>query len=74
MTEKSRATFYLPTSLLNECRDAVSHLSGPPLHLTMAGLAEEALRRELARLKRSHNDKKDFPPRKGDLRKGRPIR
>ena len=70
---KIRATFHLPEDLFEECRDAVVHLSGPPVRLTLAALAENALRRELARLKKAHNRGKVFPKRKGDLKGGRPI-
>jgi hypothetical protein len=70
---KVRATFHLPAQLFDECRDAVVYLSGPPVRLTLAALAEEALGRELARLKRKHNSSKRFPRRVGELRGGRPI-
>ena len=70
---KVRATFHLPQDLLDETRDAVVHLSGPPVRLTLAALAEKALRKELARLKKAHNKGKDFPRRNGDLKGGRPI-
>ena len=70
---KVRATFHIPGELLEEARDAVVALSGPPARLTLAALAEEALRRELKRLKKAYNEGHDFPPRSGDLRGGRPI-
>jgi hypothetical protein len=70
---KLRATFHLPEALFEEARDAVVQLSGPPVRLTLAGLAETALRRELDRLKKLHNGGKDFPRRKGELKGGRPI-
>ena len=68
-----RATFHIPEALLEEARDAVVHLSGPPSHLTLAQLAEDALRRELQRLKLEQNDGKDFPRRRVNPRGGRPI-
>lgn len=70
---KVRATFHLPAALLDEARDAVVALSGPPVRLTLAELAETALRRELDRLKATYNGGEDFPPRAADLRGGRPI-
>jgi len=70
---KIRATFHLPRALFEEARDAVVHLSGPPVRLTLAALAERALTRELDRLRRTHNDGKSFPRRQGQLRSGRPI-
>ena len=70
---KVRATLYLPHELLEEARNAVVHLSGPPLRLTLTALAERALRAELDRLKRQYNDGQEFPPRQEDLKGGRPI-
>lgn len=70
---KIRGTFYLPTDLFEEIRDAAVHLSGPPLRLTLARLAEIGLRRELGRLKQMHNSGRDFPRRSEDLKGGRPI-
>jgi hypothetical protein len=49
------------------------HLAGNPLRLTLAKLADVAIRAELDRLKREFNDGKDFPRREEDLRGGRPI-
>jgi hypothetical protein len=72
-SQKVRATFHLPQALFEEARNAVVQLSGPPVRLTLAALAEKALRRELARLKRAYNDGRDFPRRRGRLRSGRPI-
>ena len=37
--------------LLEQARDAVIHLSGPPHRMTMRTLVESALRRELQRLR-----------------------
>lgn len=71
--QKVRATFHLPQALFEEARNAVVQLSGPPVRLTLAALAEKALRRELDRLKRAYNDGQDFPRRRGRLRSGRPI-
>lgn len=70
---KVRATFHLPTDLLDEIKDVVVALSGPPLRLTLASFAEQALRAEIERLKREHNKGRSFPKRDGELRGGRPI-
>ena len=70
---KVRATFHLPAALLDGLRDAVVALSGPPLRLTLAGLAEDALREKLDTLQRKHNRGKPFPTRAGELKGGRPI-
>jgi hypothetical protein len=70
---KVRATLYLPADVLDEARNAAVHLAGPPARMTLTKLAEEALLRELRRLKDLHNQGRDFPPRQADLRGGRPI-
>jgi hypothetical protein len=70
---KVRATLYLPVNVLDEARNAAVHLAGNPVRLTLTRLVEDALRRELARLKDLHHAGKDFPPRDGDLKGGRPI-
>ncbi|MBC8353755.1 MAG: hypothetical protein H8E66_17285 [Planctomycetes bacterium] len=70
---KVRATLYLPEDLLDEARNAVVHLAGNPVRLTLTKLAESALRSTLQELKDRHNDGADFPPRSEDLKGGRPI-
>jgi hypothetical protein len=75
-TAKVRATFQLPEALLNEVRNTVVALSGPPHRLTMAKLAENALRNEVERLKEARNGRQrgqEFPQRTDDVRTGRPI-
>lgn len=71
---KVRATFHVSAELLEEARNAVVYLAGPPTRLTLADLAEAALKRELERLKKAHNSGKEFPARNGELKGGRPIR
>lgn len=70
---KVRATFHIPVDLLDQARDAVVHLSGPPLRLTLAALAERALRAELERLKQAHTAGLDFPRYGERLKGGRPV-
>ena len=70
---KVRATLYLSEGLLNEARNAVVHLAGNPLRLTLTKLAEDAIRRQLQFLKERYNDGKDFPQRSEELKGGRPI-
>ena len=72
-TPKVRATFHLPAALLDGLRDAVVALSGPPLRLTLAHVAEAALREKLQALEKAHNRGKPFPPHGGALKGGRPI-
>lgn len=70
---KIRATLYLPSELLEQARDAAVYLAGYPARLTLARLAEDALRNELRRLKEQSNNGQDFPARQENLRGGRPI-
>lgn len=72
-TAKVRATLYLPRDLLDEARNAVVYLAGPPARLTLTKLAEQALRAELERLKLRYLGGAEFPAREGELRGGRPI-
>lgn len=67
--QKKRATFHLPIALLEEARDVVYWVPG----LTMANLTEEALRREIQRIKEVRNAGEDFPARESDLKRGRPV-
>jgi hypothetical protein len=74
--EKVRATFHISADLLNEVRNAVVALSGPPHRLTLAQFAEEALRDKLVQLKGDQSGRmrgRDFPQRESELRGGRPI-
>jgi hypothetical protein len=58
---KRKASFLIPEELYQEARDAVAFLGGPPLYLTLAQLAEDALRDKLDELKKQHNKGKSFP-------------
>jgi hypothetical protein len=72
-----RATFHLPADLMEELRNAVVALSGPPHRLTMSRLAENALRRELDRLRKERTGPetgKPFRQRAAEVTRGRPIR
>jgi len=75
-TVKVRATFHLPRALMNEARNTVVALSGPPHRLTLAKLAENALRSEIDRLKATREGRlqgREFPQRTDEVRTGRPI-
>ena len=67
--QKTRATFHLPVDLLEETRDVVYWVPG----LTMTNLTEEALRREIQRIKDVRNAGEEFPSRESDLKRGRPV-
>ena len=71
---KTRATFHLPLSLVEEARNATVALSGPPLRLTLAKLVEDGIRHEVERLRNEHNSGAAFPQRDANLVGGRPIR
>lgn len=71
---KIKASFLISEETLEAARDAVSFLSGPPLHLTLAELADGALRAEIRRLQQEHNGGQTFPPRRGQIKTGRPVR
>ena len=70
----TRYTIYLLPSLMEEIRNGVFALAGPPASLTVTAFFENAAIRELKHLKRRHNDGKDFPKRSVGLRRGRPVR
>ena len=64
----------LPGELVEQCRDAVVALSGPPVQLTLTRLVTDALRRELTRLRKTTHRGRPFPRRgRTGLRVGRPI-
>ena len=69
-----KVTYNIPEELVEETRNAVKTLSGPPLFLTLSSLVESALRRELAHLRKEHNGGKPFEGPGTALRGGRPIR
>lgn len=70
---KVKVTVLLPPDLADEARAAVVALAGPPERLTLASLTENALRRELERLKKAHTNGKPFPRHTAPLAGGRPI-
>lgn len=70
---KIRATFHLPQDLIQQARAVVIHLAAPPARLTLAALAENALRREIERLKKKFNRGREFPRTRAELKGGRPL-
>ena len=71
---KQRLTVHVPVDLVDEAKNAIVALSGPPHRLTLAAFAEAAIRRELARLRKANNAGKAFAKRSGELRGGRPLK
>ena len=53
--------------------EAVVHLYGPPVRLTLAALAETTFRAEFEQLKKEHHMGKSYPRKNGDLKGGMPI-
>ena len=71
---KKRETFLVPEDLADAMRNAIVHLSGPPLYYTLAEFGEHAIRSYIAQLEREHNAGRPFPPRPRAVRQGRPLR
>lgn len=67
-----RLSAYLDQDLVEECRDTVVALSGPPDRLTLSKLMEDALRLYLDRIYQEHQVEK-FPKREGNVPHGRPM-
>lgn len=70
---KVKLTILVPEEIATLARDTVVSLSGPPNRLTLAKLAEDALKTEIERLQKKHNKGKPFPSFKDGLKGGRPI-
>ena len=70
---RGRYTFHIPHDVMEQARDAVAHLMGPPEYLTLGKLAEEAIRKEVKRLEAQHNDGEPFPKRNVELKGGRKV-
>ena len=71
--KRSKLTSDLPAELVNEVRAATVSLAPRDIGGSLSGLVEVALRRELERLRKEHNDGKPFKA-SGEVRKGRPPR
>lgn len=69
-----KITVEVAQDLLEQVRDAVVYLSGPPHRMTMRSLVEGALERELQRLSDELVEGQPFPRREHELRAGRPLR
>src|SRR5258707_12834944 len=70
---KVRATLYLSSDVLDQARNAAVPLAGYPARLTLAKLADSALRAELQRLNDQYNNGQHFPPPDAHLQGARPI-
>lgn len=65
---KQRLTVHLPVELIDRAKDAVYWTPG----LTLAGLAEETLTKALDEMEKERGE--PFPPRREELRRGRPLK
>ncbi len=72
-SRKQKVNARISAPLLDEVRDCVVALSGPPHGLTMDQFAEEAYRRELERLKHAHAAGKSFAKRPYNPKPGRRV-
>lgn len=61
--KRRRATFHVSDEVLNQARNTVFWLSGPPVRLTLGRLVERALIEYLKRLEKKHNKGKPFEQR-----------
>lgn len=66
--EKERMTVHLPIDLIDRAKNAVYWTPG----LTLAGLAETALRHIVDQLEEERGE--PFPEREGELKGGRPLK
>lgn len=73
LNRKQKVNARISAALLEEVRDCVVALSGPPHGMTMDQFAEEAYRRELERLKRKHGQGQTFERRPYNPRPGRRV-
>ena len=69
--ERRRTTFHLSVDLVERARNAVYALSGPPVRMTLAQLAEDGLTKAVEALEKKHNGGAPFPQRDADLRGSR---
>lgn len=67
-------SFRIDPEIEDEIRNAVLTLSGPPLFLNLSRFMEDAARKELDFLRRTHNQGKPWPKWKRAVKRGRPIK
>lgn len=71
--ERAKLTVQLPRDVIEELRDAVVYLPSQGVQATVAGLVEQAVRRELALLRDDYRAGEPFPTRDTQPRVGRPV-
>jgi hypothetical protein len=70
VSKKVGIRVYLPADLAERIKNAVYWTPG----LTLGGLAQDALRKAVMQLERDRNKGQPFIPRKGELKRGRPLK
>lgn len=71
--DRAKLTVQLRSELVDELRDAVVYLPTQGVQATVAGIVEQALDHELARLREEHHRGERFPARDVQPRAGRPV-
>lgn len=66
---KKKHPFNISIDVLEEARDAAWHIPG----LSLSGICERGLERELTQLRALYTEGKRFPKREGQLLPGRPL-
>ena len=70
---KVRLSALLDESLVNEVRYAVVELQGPPVFLSVSKFVEIAVKAELEKLRKDHNEGKPFEAAGSAPKRGRPV-
>lgn len=73
MSGTDKLTVYVPRDLAERARNAVAHLAGSPLFLTMSAFGEEAIRERVEALEKEFNQGHPFGPPRAPRRRGRPV-
>lgn len=71
--DRAKLTVQLRSEVIDELRDAVVYLPTQGVQATVAGIVEQALDHELARLRQEHHAGERFPARDVQPRAGRPV-
>lgn len=71
--DRAKLTAEIAADVIEELRDAVVWLPRQGVRATVAGVIEQALRAELARLREQYRGGRAFPPRRDAPRVGRPV-
>lgn len=71
---QTQLTVYVDEEVAEEARDAIMYLANQPEGpVNLSDLVNQALHREIAHLRTSYHQDAPFPPRRRQLRPGRPT-